>query len=204
MHHHKNFHDAGFFGRGFSDNSQTRDARGNRGHDFFGEDERRGQEGRHGRRPRFFGHGELRMVVLDILSQGESHGYELIKAIEDQTGGRYIPSAGVIYPTLEFLQEQGLITINDEDEGARKQLAITPEGTQWIAEHQDHLDHIRHHMKARAAGHQLRKHPQMKRALGNFRAVLELKVSQGEIDDAQIKKIVAVIDRAALELAQLD
>ncbi len=173
------------------------------GHSFAGEDER-GHGGRHGRRPRFFGHGELRLVVLDILAQGDSHGYELIKAIEEQTGGHYAPSPGVIYPTLDMLQEHGMITISEEGEGARKQLAITEEGRRWLEESQQHLEHIRQRMKARTVGLELRKNPQMKRALDNFKAVLDLKVNQGGIDDAQIKKIVAVIDRAALELAQLD
>ncbi|STG50311.1 putative transcriptional regulator [Escherichia coli] len=59
-----------------------------------------------GRRQRFFGHGELRLVILDILSRDDSHGYELIKAIENLTQGNYTPSPGVIYPTLDFLQEQ--------------------------------------------------------------------------------------------------
>lgn len=80
--------------------------------------------GRHGRgggrRQRFFGHGELRLVILDILSRDDSHGYELIKAIENLTQGNYTPSPGVIYPTLDFLQEQSLITIREE-EGGKKQ-----------------------------------------------------------------------------------
>lgn len=60
--------------------------------------------GRHGRgggrRQRFFGHGELRLVILDILSRDDSHGYELIKAIENLTQGitpqarRNLPNAG--------------------------------------------------------------------------------------------------------------
>lgn len=171
------------------------------GHDFSREDE---HGTRHGRRPRFFGHGELRLVVLDILAKGDSHGYELIKAIEEQTGGHYVPSPGVIYPMLDMLQEHGKITISEEGEGARKQLAITEDGRRWLDESQEHLAHIRQRMKARAVGRELRKNPQMKRALDNFKAVLDLKVNQDGIDDAQIKKIVAVIDRAALELAQLD
>lgn len=87
--------------------------------------------GRHGRgggrRQRFFGHGELRLVILDILSRDDSHGYELIKAIENLTQGNYTPSPGVIYPTLDFLQEQSLITIREE-EGGKKQIALTETG----------------------------------------------------------------------------
>lgn len=47
-----------------------------------------------GRRQRFFGHGELRLVILDILTRDASHGYELIKAIETLTRGHYTPSRG--------------------------------------------------------------------------------------------------------------
>ncbi|EIR0466185.1 PadR family transcriptional regulator, partial [Enterobacter asburiae] len=59
-------------------------------------------------------------------------------------------------------------------------------------------------IKARSVGFQLRKNPQMKRALDNFKAVLDLKVNQGELSDAQLKQIIGVIDRAALEISQLD
>ncbi len=59
-------------------------------------------------------------MILDILSRDDSHGYELIKAIENLTGN-YTPSPGVIYPTLDFLQEQSLITIREE-EGGRSRL----------------------------------------------------------------------------------
>lgn len=63
---------------------------------------------------------------------------------------------------------------------------------------------FRARIKARSVGFQLRKNPQMKRALDNFKAVLDLKVNQGELSDAQLKQIIGVIDRAALEISQLD
>lgn len=156
-----------------------------------------------GRRQRFFGHGELRLVVLDILTRNASHGYELIKAIETLTNGSYSPSPGVIYPTLDLLQDQGFITIDVED-GGRKKIAITTEGSQWLSENQESLDHVQARLKKRMVGHELRKDPQMKRALENFKAVLDLKVNQQDISDAQLKQIVGIIDRAALDITQLD
>lgn len=86
-----------------------------------------------GRRPRFFGHGDLRLVILDILTHNASHGYELIKAIENMTQGNYTPSPGVIYPTLDYLQDQTYITITEEENG-RKRIAITVAGQQWLDE----------------------------------------------------------------------
>lgn len=156
-----------------------------------------------GRRQRFFGHGELRLVILDILTRDASHGYELIKAIETLTQGNYTPSPGVVYPTLDFLQDQELITISDE-EGGRKQIAITTQGQQWLDENREHLEHIHERIKARCVGFELRKNPQMKRALENFKAVLDLRVNHGDTSDAQIKKIIGIIDRAALDITQLD
>lgn len=156
-----------------------------------------------GRRPRFFGHGDLRLVILDILTHNASHGYELIKAIENMTQGNYTPSPGVIYPTLDYLQDQTYITITEEENG-RKRIAITVAGQQWLDENQEQLAQIQARIKARSVGFQLRKNPQMKRALDNFKAVLDLKVNQGELSDAQLKQIIGVIDRAALEISQMD
>lgn len=84
--------------------------------------ERGGRRGG-GRRQRFFGHGELRLVILDILSRSASHGYELIKEIESLTQGNYSPSPGVIYPTLDLLQDQGLIGVAEENGRKKSRLA---------------------------------------------------------------------------------
>ncbi len=165
--------------------------------------EHRGRGHHGGRRQRFFGHGELRLVLLNILKDNASHGYELIKAVEALTLGNYTPSPGVIYPSLDLLQDQGLITVQEED-GGRKKIAITVDGARTLKENREQLEQIQARIKARMVGHELRKNPQMKRAIDNFKAVLDLKVNHGEISDAQLKQIIGVIDRAALEISQLD
>lgn len=101
------------------------------GHHHDGCEHRHGRGGGGGRRQRFFGHGELRLVILDILSREASHGYELIKAIENLTQGNYTPSPGVIYPTLDFLQDQAFITISEEDGGRKKSPLLTPARNGW-------------------------------------------------------------------------
>jgi caffeoyl-CoA O-methyltransferase len=53
--------------------------------------------------------GMLRYLLLDALRHGPKHGYEMIKWLEEQTYGRYAPSAGIVYPTLQLLEDQGLI-----------------------------------------------------------------------------------------------
>ena len=61
------------------------------------------------RRGRMFGTGELRLALLALIAREPRHGYELIRAIEDMTGGSYAPSPGAVYPTLQMLEEEGKI-----------------------------------------------------------------------------------------------
>src|SRR4029453_19600338 len=58
---------------------------------------------------RFFGHGDLRIVILAMLEEQPRHGYELMKELEERTGGAYRPSPGVVYPTLALLEDEGSI-----------------------------------------------------------------------------------------------
>ena len=88
-------------------------ARGDHGHD----DRELGHH-RHGRGGgrsglgRFFAHGDLRLVILQLIAEKPRHGYEIIKAIEEQVGGAYSPSPGVVYPTLTLLEELGHVTVS--------------------------------------------------------------------------------------------
>ena len=57
-----------------------------------------------------FSHGDLRLYLLNLLDEAPRHGYDLIQALTDRTGGTYTPSAGTIYPRLAKLEEEGLVT----------------------------------------------------------------------------------------------
>ena len=60
--------------------------------------------------------GETRYVLLDALSSGPKHGYEIVKALEERSAGQYIPSPGTVYPTMQYLQDEGYVTaIQDGD-----------------------------------------------------------------------------------------
>src|SRR5437763_6693299 len=60
---------------------------------------------------RVFEQGDLRLVILKLISEKPAHGYELIKQVEERLGGAYSPSPGVIYPTLTLLEELGYLTM---------------------------------------------------------------------------------------------
>lgn len=67
---------------------------------------------------RFFESGEVRLAILSLLSDGPRHGYQLMKDLEERSGGLYKASAGSIYPTLQQLEDEDLIT-SDQQSGKR-------------------------------------------------------------------------------------
>lgn len=70
--------------------------------------------------------GDVRAAVLALLAEEPKHGYEIIKEIEERSDGYWKPSAGSIYPTLQLLEDEGLIS-GVESEGKRR-FALTEEG----------------------------------------------------------------------------
>lgn len=81
---------------------------------------------------------DLQLVILALLAETPSHGYELIKAVEERSGGFYLPSPGVIYPALTYLEEIGYVTV--EPEGAKKRYHITASGRQHLEQNRATVD----------------------------------------------------------------
>jgi DNA-binding PadR family transcriptional regulator len=153
-------------------------------------------EHRHGGGRRMFEQGDLRFLVLSLIAEKPRHGYELIKEIEERTGGAYAPSPGVVYPLLTMLEEMGLVNLSAEG-GGKKLYAITPEGTADLEANKDTLDHIKAHVdgvRERSVGG---RSPQLMRAIQNFRMALHLRMEKGPISDEQAQAITAAIDAAA-------
>lgn len=91
-----------------------------------------GGSGFGGGRPSRMGRGDIRTAVLVALVDQPMHGYQLIQAIEARTGGAWKPSPGSIYPTLQLLADEGLVTA--EQVGERKVYSLTEAGRGAAAE----------------------------------------------------------------------
>ncbi len=148
---------------------------------------------------RFFAHGDLRLVVLQLVAEKPRHGYEIIKAIEDRVAGAYTPSPGVIYPTLTLLEELGYVTVTAAD-GGKKLHAITTQGRAFLEANQPTLDALLARMDdaVRAAGDGPA--PQIVRASENLRLALRLRAARGPLLDEQITAIAAALDTAAITI----
>jgi DNA-binding PadR family transcriptional regulator len=84
--------------------------------------------------------GDLRYVILDLLKERPSYGYELIQALEERFHGFYTPSAGTVYPTLQWLQDLSYVSVAEQD--GRKMYTITDEGRRFLAERQEKVDEV--------------------------------------------------------------
>src|SRR5271170_1205105 len=81
---------------------------------------------------RFFGPGEVRLALLSLLTEAPMHGYELMKQLEERSGGVYRASAGTVYPTLQQLEDEGLIA--SELREGKKVYRLTDEGKRELEE----------------------------------------------------------------------
>lgn len=87
--------------------------------------------GRRGRAPR----GDVRLAILQLLTEEPMHGYQLMKAIGDRSGGRWTPSPGAIYPAINLLEDEGLVTVDAES--GRKLVTLTDAGRERAAADKD-------------------------------------------------------------------
>ncbi len=81
---------------------------------------------------------DLQLLLLRLLEERPSHGYELIKALEERSNGYYAPSPGMVYPALTYLEELGYATVAPE--GAKKLYSLTEEGRRHLGENREHTD----------------------------------------------------------------
>jgi DNA-binding PadR family transcriptional regulator len=178
---------------------------GMRGHGFPGGFGRGGwtggEERGHGRR-RVFDGGELRLVLLRLLADEPRHGYDLIRAIEERTGGAYAPSPGVVYPTLTLLGDMDQIA-EQPTEGARKVFAATDEGRRVLAERADEVAALFARLDALGAMRQRTDGMAVRRAFGNLRAVVQNRLGGEEVDADLIHRAVELIDEAARKIERL-
>ena len=157
--------------------------------------------GRHGRgfggdRERLFDAGELRLVILALVAEKPSYGYEIIKAIEERLSGGYAPSPGVVYPTLTLLEEEGYATVTSA-EGGKKLYTVTEQGKEFLKTNQPTVKAIFGRIEQAGKAFGRGRSPQIMRALMNLKLALKMRAWQGNLSPEQISKIAEALDAAA-------
>jgi DNA-binding PadR family transcriptional regulator len=199
---HRHFHH--FFGRhdhGFSHFGKRFMEGGGRGGHGFG-------------MGRKLASSDLQLLILKLLDEKQRYGYEIIKELDDRSKGFYVPSPGMVYPALTYLEEIGHATVAAD--GARKLYSITDPGKEYLTKHLaaadalfaqfgrvgERMDRMRRVLDAEDSGEELDRERRGSHELHRARRDLKLALADkwhGSREEQQ--RVAAILARAAAEIS---
>jgi len=148
-----------------------------------------------------FEKGDLKYVILDLLKDEPSHGYEVIRKLEERSRGFYSPSPGSVYPTLQLLEDMGYVSATQRD--GKKVYAITDEGRRFLDENQRSIKDIWGKFgggwdpEVAAEMHEIR------HDLMDLGKLFGQKMREGNVDRDKLARVRAVISTAAREIEDI-
>lgn len=164
---------------------------------------RGGGRGFGGRRGKLYDGDELRLLVLSLLADAPQHGYQIIRAFAEQSGGAYQPSPGVLYPLLVMLSEMELVVEVDTAGGKRRLFAISDLGRAEIEGKGEQIEALFARLKALAAQAERTDGAPVRRAVHNLRAaIMERLGREGAGEDLPFE-VARIIDEATQKIERL-
>jgi DNA-binding PadR family transcriptional regulator len=170
---------------------------GSRGHGHFGAS--RDPFGRG--RERLFDAGDFKLVVLKLLTEQPSYGYQLIKTMEQRLAGGYTPSAGVVYPTLTMLEEEGLTSASSEN--GKKIYSVTLEGKQYLEANHSRIKELFDRLEEAGRSFQRGRSPEIMKAFFNLHKAVVARVTRENVTPEHITRITETINAAARTIDDL-
>lgn len=146
-----------------------------------------------------FQKGDIKYVILDMIKDKPRYGYEIIRALEERSHGFYTPSPGVVYPTLQMLEEIGYVSASERD--GKKTYTITEEGMKFLKERQDLADEVRSHMRHHWNPENMGAIRQMMNELGRIGRLMGRRL--GKADPDKIRRISEVVSRTYKEISEI-
>ncbi len=151
--------------------------------------------------PRSIARGGIKFAVLDMLKEKSRHGYDIIRAMEEASGGLYSPSPGAIYPTLQALEDEGLVAASTED--GKKVYSITEVGAVFLETHKDKAESHRERWDARWGGGRHGRSDETLRDLHESFHTVKRAVQDGAGDPDKLKEMAEVLRQAASQIEQI-
>ena len=148
-----------------------------------------------------FDAGDIKLVLLKLLSEQPSHGYQLIKTMEKRLAGGYTPSAGVIYPILTMLEEEGLASSSLEN--TKKVYSLTPEGLEYLQTNQKRVEQLFERLDEAGRGFQRGRSPEIMKAFIGLWGAVASRVSRESVTPEQINKIKEALNAATKSIDEL-
>jgi DNA-binding PadR family transcriptional regulator len=142
--------------------------------------------------------GELRLVILRLLKEQPRHGYDIIKALEERMAGCYTPSAGTVYPTLQLLEDQGLVRAVEAD--GKRVYHITPAGEALLEERRGELDEIIDRVRETVRDFAGGAMGELNRAFGQVASRTFREAFRRGPGDPAVRRVAEILRRAAEEI----
>lgn len=150
---------------------------------------------------RVFDAGDIKFVILQLLAEQPSYGYQLIKTMEQRLSGGYTPSAGVIYPTLTLLEEEGLAVATVSEN--KKTYSLTAEGLTFVEANKQRIDELFSRLEETGRTFERGRSPEIMKAFMNLRGAVVARISRETVKPEQIQKITEAINAAAKSIDEL-
>jgi DNA-binding PadR family transcriptional regulator len=153
------------------------------------------------RRGRVFEKGDLKYVILDLLNEKPSHGYEVIRALEGRFRGFYSPSPGSVYPTLQLLEDLGYVSATQQD--GKKVYQITDEGRKFLEENRRSVEDIWGRVGGGWDPEIAAELHEMKHELAGLGRLFGREMHAGRLNREKLRRIREVIASAAREIEEI-
>jgi len=153
------------------------------------------------RRGRWFGSGDMKYVILKLLRDNPMHGYEVMKALEEHTHGCYKPSPGTVYPTLQWLEDEGLVSVEEVD--GKKVYSITEAGSDFLMENKTTVDEIFDRIEETLDGFLDDPMPDVTRLVGRLVSQAYRTTWKVRGDSQKMETVAEILGRAANELKEV-
>ena len=154
------------------------------------------------RRGRMFRRGELKLVLLHLIAEEPRHGYDLIRQIEELTGGHYAPSPGIVYPALTLMAEMDLVDEAVDGDG-KKIYSITEAGSARLTEEEGHIADILERLEGVSKMGEASDGASVRRAVHNLKSAIRIRLAGEEKGSDKILEVTAIIDEAASRIERL-
>jgi DNA-binding PadR family transcriptional regulator len=153
------------------------------------------------RRGRMFEKGDLKYVILDLLEDEPSHGYEIIRKLEERSRGFYSPSPGSVYPTLQLLEDMEYVSATQRD--GKKVYAITEEGRKFLGENQRSVKDIWGRFGGSWDPGVASELHEIRHDLMDLGKLFGQQMREGRVDQEKLARIRPVISAAAKEIEDI-
>lgn len=153
------------------------------------------------RRGRMFEKGDLKYVIIDLLAEKPSHGYEVIQTLEEKFRGFYSPSPGSVYPTLQLLEDLGYVSVARRD--GKKIYSVTDEGRKFLEENRRSVEDIWGRVGGGWDPGMAAEMHEIKHELMGVRKRFGLEMHGGRLDRDKLRRVRAVISASVREIEDI-